>query len=301
MSTLADHPSTPRRWPAPKALLRLVKPWTWFPPMWAYLCGVVSVGTLSADWTLVALGVVLAGPVTCGMSQAANDWCDRHVDAINEPDRPIPSGAVPGRWGLWIALAMTLLSLAIGWQLGAWGFGATALACAAAWAYSAEPLRAKRSPLWGPLLCGLAYETLPWITGAAVLSAGAPSLLIMVIATLYGIGAYGIMVLNDFKSVTGDRALGLRSLPVVLGPARAARVACWAMTLPQIAVIILLDLNGKLLHGTAVAALLAIQLIAMRTLLRDPLGRAQWYQGMGILFFIAGMMVTATALRSIGG
>ena len=94
--------------------------------MWAYLCGVVSSGA-SAEGKigLVILGVVLAGPVVCGMSQAANDWCDRHVDAINEPDRPIPSGRIPGRWGLWIALAMSVLSLVVGYQLGPWGFGAT--------------------------------------------------------------------------------------------------------------------------------------------------------------------------------
>ena len=136
------HPSAP----SPLAALELIKPITWFPPMWAYLCGVVSSGAALADaWALALLGIVLAGPITCGMSQAANDWCDRHVDAINEPHRPIPSGRIPGRWGLWIALAMSVLSLAVGWQLGPWGFGATVLAVLAAWAYSQEPVRAKRS------------------------------------------------------------------------------------------------------------------------------------------------------------
>ena len=177
--------STDRRWPQPRAMLRLVKPVTWFPPMWAYLCGVVSSGASPSDhWFLVALGVILAGPVVCGMSQAANDWCDRHVDAINEPDRPIPSGQIPGRWGLYIALVMTVVGAILGYQLGPWGFGATLLAIAAAWAYSAEPIRAKKSGWWGPGLCGLAYETLPWITGAAVLAAGAPSSEVIVIAGL---------------------------------------------------------------------------------------------------------------------
>ena len=64
------------------------------------------------------------------MSQAANDWCDRHVDAINEPGRPIPSGRMPGRWGLWVALAMSVLALAMGWPLGPWGFGATVVGVA---------------------------------------------------------------------------------------------------------------------------------------------------------------------------
>jgi hypothetical protein len=76
-------------------MLRLIKPITWFPPIWAFLCGAVSAGIpLGANWPTVILGMVLAGPIVCGMSQAANDWCDRHVDAINEPDRPIPSGRI---------------------------------------------------------------------------------------------------------------------------------------------------------------------------------------------------------------
>lgn len=283
-------------------MLRLIKPVTWFPPMWAYLCGVVSSGVSpSGHWFYVILGVILAGPIVCGMSQAANDWCDRYVDAINEPDRPIPSGRIPGRWGLYIALIMTVVGLAVGYQLGPWGFGATILAIAAAWAYSAEPIRAKKSGWWGPGLCGLAYETLPWITGAAVVAAGAPSPQVILIATLYGLGAHGIMTLNDFKAIEGDRATGLRSLPVTLGPDRAARVACWIMAVPQAIVIVLLTYWDKPGFALGVMAMLAVQLGAMRVLLRDPEGKTPWYQGMGILFYISGMMIAAFALRSIGG
>ncbi len=290
----------PRALPDPGALLTLIKPVTWFPPMWAYLCGTVSAGVSpSGQWGLVLLGVFLAGPVVCGMSQAANDWCDRHVDAINEPNRPIPSGRVPGRWGLWIALAMSLLSLMIGWQLGPWGFGATLVGVLAAWAYSAEPIRLKRSGLWGPGLVGLSYETLPWFTGAAVLSAGAPSWQVVVIALLYGIGAHGIMTLNDFKALEGDRQTGVNSLPVTLGPDRAARLACWVMALPQIAVIGLLMTWGKPLHALGILAVLIGQAAAMRVMLRDPKGRAPWYNGTGVLLYISGMMIAAFAIRGL--
>jgi chlorophyll synthase len=235
------------------------------------------------------------------MSQAANDWCDRHVDAINEPDRPIPSGRIPGRWGLWIALAMSLLSLAVGYQLGPWGFSATILGVAAAWAYSAEPVRLKRSGWWGPGVCGLAYETLPWLTGTAVLVAGAPPMPVIVVAILYGIGAHGIMTLNDFKAIQGDREMGLASLPVVYGANRAARIACWIMAVPQAMVIALLALWDKPFHAAGVALVLAAQLAAMRVLLSAPEAKTPWYQGTGILFYISGMMIAATALRGIGG
>jgi chlorophyll synthase len=289
-----------RKWPEPKAMLRLIKPVTWFPPMWAYLCGAISSGVSpSGQWFYVILGVILAGPVVCGMSQAANDWCDRHVDAINEPDRPIPSGRIPGRWGLWIALAMSLLSLIVGWFLGPWGFAATILGVIAAWVYSVEPIRLKRSGWWGPGLVGLSYETLPWITGAAVLSAGAPALPVLIVAVLYGIGAHGIMTLNDFKALEGDAQMGVNSLPVTLGPEKAAKVACLVMTVPQVAVIGLLAYWDRPLHALGVAAVLAVQFWAMTVMFKDPKGKAPWYNGTGVLLYVSGMMIAAFAIRGL--
>ncbi|MBL4541388.1 MAG: chlorophyll synthase ChlG [Rhodobacteraceae bacterium] len=299
MSVSAADPA-PKR-PQPAAVLELLKPVTWFPPMWAYLCGAVSAGVAPAGhWGLIVLGIFIAGPLVCGMSQAANDWCDRHVDAINEPNRPIPSGRIPGRWGLWIALFMSAAALVLGMALGPWGWGAVAVAVAAAWAYSAEPVRLKRSGLWGPGLVGLSYETLPWFTGAAVLAAGAPAWPVVIVALLYGVGAHGIMTLNDFKALEGDRQMGVNSLPVTLGPERAARMACWVMAIPQVAVIALLAGWDRPWHALAVAALLVAQFWAMRRMLRDPKGLAPWYNGTGVLFYITGMMVAAFALRGLG-
>ena len=290
-----------RSLPAPRAMLELIKPITWFPPIWAYLCGAVSAGVWpDGSWPMVALGMVLSGPIVCGMSQAANDWCDRHVDAVNEPHRPIPSGRIPGRWGLYIALAMSVLSICVGWLLGPWGFAATVFGVLAAWAYSAEPVRLKRSGWWGPGLVGLCYEGLPWFTGAAVLSGGLPSFPVIAMACLYAFGAHGIMTLNDFKALEGDKIHGVRSLPVMLGPEVAARVACTVMALAQLLVIALLLIWGRPWHGLAITACLLAQFAAMRVLLRDPKAKAPWYNGTGVLLYVTGMMIAAFAVRTLG-
>jgi chlorophyll synthase len=297
MSVISGRQS---RLPEPRALLTLVKPHTWFPPIWAYLCGAVSAGVWPAgQWWTVVLGMILAGPVVCGMSQAANDWCDRHVDAVNEPWRPIPSGRIPGRWGLYVALAMSLLALAVGWLLGPWGFGATLLGVLAAWAYSAEPVRMKRSGWWGPGLVALCYEGLPWFTGAAVLLAGAPPFPVILMAVLYAFGAHGIMTLNDFKALEGDRLHGVRSLPVVLGPDVAARIACTVMAMAQLLVVAMLAVLDRPWHALAIAGLLAVQVWAMTVLFRDPKGRARWYNGPGVGAYVAGMMIAAFAVRTL--
>ena len=204
--------------PSLRTVAELLKPITWFPPMWAFACGVVASGqTLGDRWGLLMWGLLLTGPLVCASSQAVNDWFDRHVDAINEPHRPIPSGRMPGKWGLYIAVLWTGLSAAWSWQLGIWGFLATLLGLGLAWAYSAPPLRLKMNGWWGNAACALSYEGLAWITGAAVMLGGTmPSQDTMVLALLFSIGAHGIMTLNDFKSVEGDQQMGVGSLPVKL-------------------------------------------------------------------------------------
>ena len=293
--------STGIEFPSPGAVLQLLKPITWFPPMWAFGCGVVSSGLPAAGrWWLIVAGVALAGPFVCATSQAVNDWFDRDVDAINEPNRPIPSGRVPGRWGLYIAITWTLLSLAVAAALGRWVFGASVIGLALAWAYSAPPVRLKQNGWWGNAACAACYEGLAWITGAAVIAGGAlPDARILMIAALYSAGAHGIMTLNDFKSVDGDRRTGVGSLPVRLGVVNAARVACWVMAVPQVAVVGLLVGWGAPLHGAAVAVLLVIQLLLMRRLLDSPRERAPWYNGTGITLYVIGMLVSAFALRAM--
>jgi chlorophyll synthase len=271
--------------------------------MWAFGCGVVSSGlTLEGRWPVVIIGVTLAGPLVCATSQAVNDWYDRHVDAINEPHRPIPSGRMPGRWGLYVAVAWTLLSLVVATILGPWGFGAAVAGLVLAWVYSAPPLRLKRNGWWGNAACAISYEGLAWITGAAVMAGGAmPGMQTFILAALYSAGAHGIMTLNDFKSVAGDRQMGVSSLPVRLGAENAAKVACFTMAVPQVIVILLLIAWNHPFHALGVVFLVFIQLVLMDRFLENPGARATWYSGLGINFYVIGMLVSAFALRSAGG
>ena len=287
--------------PSPLVVLELLKPITWFPPMWALGCGIVSSGVSPTQrWPLITAGVLLAGPMVCGTSQAVNDWYDRHVDAINEPDRPIPSGRIPGRWGLYIALLWTVLSLVVATSLGARGFVVAVVALVLAWAYSAPPIRLKQNGWLGNAACGLCYEGLPWFTGATVMSASAPDWRIVAVALLYSVGAHGIMTLNDFKSVDGDKRMGIDSLPVLLGVGNAARFACFVMAVPQVIVVALLLSWQRPIHAAAVGALLAAQFFLMAHFLKSPRERAPWYNGTGISCYVTGMLITAFALAALG-
>jgi len=283
--------------PALRDVLELLKPITWFPPIWAFLCGVVSSGQpASGHWLPILLGGLLAGPLVCGNSQAINDWFDRHVDAINEPNRPIPSGRIPGRWGLWIACAGSVLSFAVGAALGLWVMVATVIGLVSAWIYSAPPLRLKASGWWGPLLVGLTYEGLSWFTGAAVMTSTLPATPVLIELVLYSLGAHGIMTLNDFKAVEGDIQTGVRSLPVVLGVRNAALLACGEMALAQVIVIAFLVQWGLILSAAIVALVLAAQFALMPRLLRDPARYTPWYSATGVSLYVLGMLAAAGGL-----
>ncbi|WP_062347688.1 chlorophyll synthase ChlG [Novosphingobium sp. CCH12-A3] len=283
--------------PAARDVLELLKPITWFPPMWALMCGVVSSGVSPLSrWTFLIAGILLAGPLVCGTSQAVNDWFDRHVDAINEPDRPIPSGRIGGRWGLYIAIGWTVLSLAVAAFTGRWVLIATVFGLACAWGYSAPPLRLKTSGWIGPAVVGLTYEGLSWFTGAAVMAGSLPPVHVLVILVLYSIGAHGIMTLNDFKAVEGDRATGLRSLPVVLGERPAALLASAVMAIPQAIVVALMVMWGHHISAGVVAVLLAAQLALMPRLVSAPARHAPWYNATGVSLYVLGMLASALGL-----
>jgi chlorophyll synthase len=161
-------------------------------------------------------------------------------------------------------------------------------------------LRLKRNGWWGNAACGLSYEGLAWVTGAAVMTAGAmpawPSLLL---AALYSAGAHGIMTLNDFKALEGDRRMGIASLPVQLGPRGAALAASATMLVAQLVVIALLLAWERPWHALAIAALVLGQSWMMRRFVAAPVERALWLSGLGVPLFVAGMMVSAFAVRGV--
>jgi chlorophyll synthase len=78
-------------------------------------------------------------------------------------------------------------------------------------------------------------------------------------------------------------------------------VACIVMGLPQLAVVGLLLLWGEPYYAISVTLLLALQILLMTRLLRSPRELAPWYNGTGITLYVAGMLVSAFALRNAAG
>lgn len=277
-----------------------MKPVTWFGPMWAFLCGSIASGATTwslADVSRVLIGVTLAGPVLCAFSQVINDYFDREVDAINEPQRLIPSGLVSTKQVVVTITILFMLGVLISIYMGQAVSLFVTIGMALAIAYSVPPLRAKRNGWIGNAMVGISYEGLAWMAGhIAFASLTFPSVLL---AILYSFGTHGIMSINDYKSIEGDRISGIRSIPVLLGPQRAAWLIIATMNLAQLGVIAAFLLWGIWWVSLVVLGILLIQLPLQHRFLQQPVEYHLKLSAIGVSFFVWGMMVAAIGVRSL--
>ena len=107
------------------------------------------------------------------------------------------------------------------------------------------------------------------------------------------------MTLNDFKAIEGDRQMNVKSLPVLMGAKGAAWMSSLIMLLAQWAVSVLLLHSGMTMSAIAVFLLSLGQLPLMYAFIKHPIAKAIYVSAFGVPMYVAGMMVSAFALRSI--
>lgn len=290
--------------------LQLMKPITWIPLIWGVICGAASSGgyVWSVEDFLKALTCMLmSGPLLAGYTQTMNDFYDRDIDAINEPYRPIPSGAISVPQVVAQILILLLAGIGVAYILDVWaGHDFPILTCLAiggsfiSYIYSAPPLKLKQNGWLGNYALGSSYIALPWWAGHALF--GELNWTIVILTLIYSMAGLGIAVVNDFKSVEGDRTLGLKSLPVMFGVTTAAWICVIMIDVFQIAMggyLIYLGLN---LYGT-ILLLLVIPQITFQDMyfLRDPLKNDVKYQASAQPFLVLGMLVMGLALGHSAG
>lgn len=274
------------------------KPGTWFAPMWAIMVG--AIGSSGSHWDVVTIAkiliaMVMAGPLLCAFSQVVNDYFDRDVDAINEPERKT-AASMSTRTLVIIAFVLAALALGIAFALGR-TVGYLALGgMVLALMYSVPPFRLKARNGWlANTACALSYEGFAWMAGTAAF--GKVSLGTVILAVVFSLGAHGLMTLNDFKSIEGDRALGLRSIPAMLGEKRALLQAVTFVNLFQAIAIAYVISNKAWIEALVMNALLILQLPLQGKLAKDPKRFAPWYCAAGIPLFCWSMLAGALAIR----
>jgi chlorophyll synthase len=288
-----------------KIRLQLMKPVTWIPLIWGVLCGAAASGHF--QWrpqeVLASLACMLmSGPLLAGYTQTLNDFYDRDIDAINEPYRPIPSGAIPlGQVKLQI-IVLLLAGLAVAYGLDLWAGHTTPVLLLLAlggsfvsYIYSAPPLKLKQNGWLGNYALGASYIALPWWAGQALFGQLTWTTALLTLA--YSLAGLGIAVVNDFKSVEGDRALGLQSLPVAFGIKQASWISAAMIDLFQVAMVVVLIAIGQNLSAVILVLLIIPQITFQDIwLLRDPVAFDVKYQASAQPFLVLGMLVTALAI-----
>jgi len=292
-----------------KIRLQLMKPITWIPLIWGVVCGAASSGNF--HWTLEnvlisAACMLLSGPLLAGYTQTLNDFYDRDIDAINEPYRPIPSGAISLPQVVTQILVLLFAGLGLAYGLDVWaGHEFPTIAALAlfgsfiSYIYSAPPLKLKKNGWLGNYALGSSYIALPWWAGHALF--GDLNWKIVILTLIYSLAGLGIAVVNDFKSVEGDRQLGLQSLPVMFGITTAAWICVLMIDIFQAGIASFLISIQENLYA-AILLLLIIPQIVFQDMyfLRSPLENDVKYQASAQPFLVLGMLVVGLALGHAG-
>jgi bacteriochlorophyll c synthase len=271
-----------------RAHLELLDPVTWISVFPCLAAGVMASGAMKGtvhDYLLLFAIFLMFGPLGTGFSQSVNDCFDLELDRVNEPSRPIPSGRLSEKEGLWNSIIALLLAMGIGvffWLHIGGVRGMVILisimgALFVAYIYSAPPLKLKKNIMASAPAVGFSYGLAPFLSANALFGDIRPEALWL--ASLNFFMAVALIILNDFKSAEGDKEGGLKSLTVMIGARNTFLVSFliidvvfallaylsfdWGFVGPSVFVVIGLLLN------------MAIQV----QLLRDPKGGISFMRG----------------------
>jgi len=302
--------------------LQLCKPVTWIPLIWGVACGAAASGNYHTwnpfsesdvpaslyvlDAAKAATCMILSGPILTGYTQTLNDWEDREIDAINEPYRPIPSGAITESEVITQIWALLLTGVALAFGLDEWAghedpiiTKLTIFGCFISYIYSAPPLKLKAVGWAGSFALGSSYISLPWLCGQAMF--GEISLPVTILTIFYSIAGLGIAIVNDFKSIEGDRELGLQSLPVAFGIEKAKWLTVGCIDITQLAVASYLFYIGETNYALVLLGLIAPQIfLQFKYFLPDPIANDVKYQASAQPFLVFGILDTALAIGHHG-
>jgi chlorophyll synthase len=242
-----------------------------------------------------------------GYTQTLNDWEDREIDAINEPNRPIPSGAITKDQVIQQIYTLFALGITVALGLDNWAgntedFEITKLTIFGifiAYIYSAPPLKLKATGWAGSFALGSSYISLPWLCGQAMF--GELSWPVTVLTIFYSLAGLGIAIVNDFKSIEGDKAMGLQSLPVAFGIEKAKWLTVGTIDITQILVAAYLYYIGETTYALVLLGLIAPQVFfQFKFFLKDPIANDVKYQAAAQPFLVFGILATALAVGNHG-
>jgi bacteriochlorophyll c synthase len=271
-----------------RAHLELLDPVTWISVFPCLAAGVMASGAMRGtvhDYLLLLAIFLMFGPLGTGFSQSVNDCFDLELDRVNEPTRPIPSGRLSEKEGLWNSIVALLLAMGLGIFIGVhiggyrgWVIVASILsALLVAYLYSAPPFKLKKNILTSAPAVGFSYGFVSFLSANALFGDIRPEAVLL--ASLNFFMAVALIILNDFKSAEGDKDGGLKSLTVMIGAKKTFLVSFIIIDIVFSVLAYFSFSEGFLIPTVFVLIGLVLNLVLQVQLLRDPKGGISFLQG----------------------
>ena len=271
-----------------RAHLELLDPVTWISVSPCLAAGVMSSGAMKGtvhDYLLLFAIFLMFGPLGTGFSQSVNDCFDLELDRVNEPSRPIPSGRLSEKEGLWNSSIALLLAIGLGLFFWLHIGGVRGLvilisimvALFVAYIYSAPPLKLKKNIMASAPAVGFSYGLAPFLSANALFGDIRPEALWL--ASLNFFMAVALIILNDFKSAEGDKEGGLKSLTVMIG-ARNTFLVSFLIIDVVFAMLAYLSFQWGFVGPSIFVVIgLLLNMVIQVQLLRDPKGGISFMRG----------------------
>ena len=180
---------------------------------------IANPNALGVSWQSLAYGFITGFMLTAA-SMSINDFYDRAIDAVNEPQRPIPSGLIKPNEALAFAFILTAIGFTAAYLTNIYCFAIAILAWIVFVSYTTV---GKRSGLPGNFLVSTCVA-LPFIYGNYVI-AGAIDLKIVIFASMAFLSNTGREITKGIVDIEGDQTQNVKTLAVRFGEKNAAVAA----------------------------------------------------------------------------
>jgi len=198
----------------PSGFLRIIRPLNCLMMGFAVIVGASLVSTLDFSINLL-LGFVTSFTLT-GASMAINDYYDREIDAINEPNRPIPSGAVSPKEALSFAAVLSLVGFAAALMTN---ISCLIVAVITWMIFVTYTTKGKRTGLPGNLLVSTCV-VIPFIYGGFVVEN--LELSVILFAAMAFLSNTGREVTKGIVDVEGDKSQNIKTIALLFRERTAA-------------------------------------------------------------------------------
>ncbi len=232
-----------------RAIIDLIRPFTLLAPIIGAISSIsialISEGSIGVPvfsphmpfvkWPDLPLYKIIWGTVSLVLLNAAsntlNQVYDRHIDRINKSYRPIPSGLISAREGIWIAIVLYAFALWRAALVNPIFLTLVSLLTLLTIAYSVPPLRLKKR-LWISNIAIAVPRGLLGFLSAWTIVGDITSAKPWLMGSVMAVFLIGSTTTKDFTDMKGDRRYGVRTLPVVYGKSRAILLSAPFFVIP---------------------------------------------------------------------